>query len=44
MMPIVNLLPDHLHDSDLHYGDETVLQVLTEPAEWQREGAVSVRR
>jgi transposase len=28
VQPIINLLRDHLPDSDLVFGDETVLQVL----------------
>jgi len=31
VQPIINLLRDHLLDSDLVFGDETVLQVLKEP-------------
>jgi hypothetical protein len=31
VQPIINLLRDHLLDSDLIYGDETVVQVLKEP-------------
>jgi transposase len=31
VQPIINLLRDHLLDSDLVYGDETVVQVLKEP-------------
>ena len=31
VQPIINLLRDHLLDSDLVYGDETVIQVLKEP-------------
>jgi transposase len=31
VQPIINLLRDHLLDSDLVYGDETELQVLKEP-------------
>lgn len=31
IQPIINLLRDHLLDSDLVYGDETVIQVLKEP-------------
>lgn len=31
VQPIINLLRDHLLDSDLVFGDETVIQVLKEP-------------
>jgi len=31
VQPIINLLRDHLLDSDLIYGDETTVQVLKEP-------------
>jgi hypothetical protein len=31
VQPIINLLRDHLLDSELVYGDETVIQVLKEP-------------
>ena len=31
VQPIINLLRDHLLDSDIVYGDETVVQVLKEP-------------
>jgi len=31
VQPIINLLRDHLLDSDLIFGDETVIQVLKEP-------------
>ena len=31
VQPIINLLRDHLLDSELVFGDETVLQVLKEP-------------
>src|SRR5690606_36688628 len=32
VQPVINLLRDHLLDSDLIYGDETTVQVLKEPA------------
>ena len=31
VQPIINLLRDHLLDSDLIYGDETTVQALKEP-------------